>query len=865
MLKRPMMGLGGALLAIVLAFSGGVAAVAAQTPDPSSVVVTPPASGNAGDVTTVHGVYAFTPGGGVQVRVDDLPTVLATLVADGNGSTANYSTSALSPGVHQFGLTDVLSGMTLYSNNFTLNAPPLISGSMPNGIVAVPFSRALTMSGYPVPVASIKSGSLPAGLSLSAAGVVSGAPAVGSAGSYTAVIAATSTRGEALDTVTFWVLDPAVTVVTGAMRPAGDVVTANGSGFTPGGSVDVSDATDSTLLLHATADSLGKIAFNTSTLPAGTHQFLFKDLSSGAAATSTAFMVTVAPTIGGSLSNAVVGVAYSVALTLAGVPSPNASIVSGSLPPGLSLSAAGVVSGTPAAGSAGQYTAVVEATSVAGTVTQAVTFWVLDPAVTVVTGTMTQAGAVVTAKGSGFTPAGDVEVWDSTVPSLLATVQADAMGKITYSTSSLLAGTHQFLFKDLQSKTSATSFTLTVVIAPTIGGGLPNAVSGVPYSVSLPMTGSPTPVASIVSGLLPAGLSLSAAGVVSGTPAAGTLGKYTVDIGASSVAGSMTLSWTFWVIDPSVSIVTSAITPAGEQVTASGSGFTPYGDVEVWDSTVPTLLATMQADASGTITYGIDTLATGTHQFLTKDLTTGTSAQSSTLTVVVVPTVSGSLPNALVNSGYSAALNLFGDPTPVASIVSGVLPAGLSLSAAGVVSGTPAAGTAGRYDLLIRATNLGGTGSVSVRLWVLDPAVTLGSGVLTAGNQVTAMGEGFTPGGDVEVWIHSTPVLLGKVQADSAGRVSFSSTMVPLGMHHFVLKDLATAAEATSAAFTIAAAPVVVPPVIAPLAASSHVGVSLPFTGADVGGTALVGFLLLLFGVLIRATRRQGNRVGTSK
>jgi hypothetical protein len=93
--------------------------------------------------------------------------------------------------------------------------------------------------------------------------------------------------------------------------------------------------------------------------------------------------------------------------------------------------------------------------------------------------------------------------------------------------------------------------TSTIVVdeAPTVTGTPPPAMVGVPYSFSFTATGTPDPVFALVSGALPAGLTLSSDGVISGTPRlAGPGGPVTVSA-ANGTAHPVTVTFTIPVTD----------------------------------------------------------------------------------------------------------------------------------------------------------------------------------------------------------------------------------------------------------------------------------------------------------------------------
>src|SRR6202041_1623648 len=74
---------------------------------------------------------------------------------------------------------------------------------------------------------------------------------------------------------------------------------------------------------------------------------------------------------------------------------------------------------------------------------------------------------------------------------------------------------------------------ITVSPIPTLSlnGSLPNATQGVPYTQTLVATGGLKPYTySLTAGALPAGLSLSSAGTISGTPTAVGASSFTVTV-----------------------------------------------------------------------------------------------------------------------------------------------------------------------------------------------------------------------------------------------------------------------------------------------------------------------------------------------
>jgi hypothetical protein len=73
------------------------------------------------------------------------------------------------------------------------HAAPTLSGTPVDGALGQPYSFAYTVTGFPTPMVSVTSGSLPPGLTLSGAGVISGIPAA--LGSHAFILSATNIAG----------------------------------------------------------------------------------------------------------------------------------------------------------------------------------------------------------------------------------------------------------------------------------------------------------------------------------------------------------------------------------------------------------------------------------------------------------------------------------------------------------------------------------------------------------------------------------------------------------------------------------------------------------------------------------------------
>ncbi|PYT96339.1 MAG: hypothetical protein DMG36_00620, partial [Acidobacteria bacterium] len=83
------------------------------------------------------------------------------------------------------------------------------------------------------------------------------------------------------------------------------------------------------------------------------------------------------------------------------------------------------------------------------------------------------------------------------------------------------------------------------------------------------------------------------------------------------------------------------------------------------------------------------------------------TSSSATLSVTSLAISTTSLPAGMVGQGYSAQLNGTGGTTPYAwTVASGALPAGLTLSSSGVISGVPSAAGASTFSAKVTDMNL---------------------------------------------------------------------------------------------------------------------------------------------------------------
>lgn len=238
---------------------------------------------------------------------------------------------------------------------------------------------------------------------------------------------------------------------------------------------------------------------------------------------------------------------------------------------------------------------------------------------------------------------------------------------------------------------------------------LPAARSGTAYSAQLQQSGASSPSWALSSGSLPSGMFLSSSGLISGTP--NVTGSYPFQVecaqpGYTSGFASLTLTVNNGG-GGSLSIVTTSLPQAtvggalsGQRIEASG-GTPPYAF-----QTVSGAPSWFRMDSDGNVTGTPD--APGNHQI---HISVFDSALGNTEGVVSLEVVQGgpltitteSLVGGVVGVAYSGAVAAQGGFSPYQfSVASGSLPAGLSLSSEGLISGTPTAMGSSTFEVEVR-------------------------------------------------------------------------------------------------------------------------------------------------------------------
>jgi hypothetical protein len=274
------------------------------------------------------------------------------------------------------------------------------------------------------------------------------------------------------------------------------------------------------------------------------------------------------------------------------------------------------------------------------------------------------------------------------------------------------------------------SFTLTVHQAPAFTSVASTTFTvGTAGSFTVAASGNPAPTFS-ETGALPSGVTLSGAGLLSGTPAAGTGGTYAITITAANGTTNATQNFTL-TVDQAPGITSANNTTftvgAAGSFTAIASGF-PTATF----SETGALPSGVTLSSSG-ILSGTPGAGSGGSYPITITASNGVSpnaTQSFTLTVnQSLAITSGNSTTFTVGTAGTFTVTTTGSPAPTLS-ETGALPSGVTFvnngNGTGVLSGTPAAGTGGVYPITVTASN--GVGSNATQSFTLTvnqaPAIT---------------------------------------------------------------------------------------------------------------------------------------------
>ncbi|WP_321475457.1 putative Ig domain-containing protein [uncultured Paludibaculum sp.] len=276
------------------------------------------------------------------------------------------------------------------------------------------------------------------------------------------------------------------------------------------------------------------------------------------------------------------------------------------------------------------------------------------------------------------------------------------------------ARSYGYTMRATDSQSAQASRTSTVVPSSGLAittTALPTASVGAAYSLTLAAVGGTPPYkwdlysGSIVASVLPPGLALSAAGVISGTPT--TSGTYGLTIRVvDSASHEAYQSYSFAV---AVGLVVSSTTlPNGsvgvvyaQTLTAAG-GTLPY----TWTLASGTLTPGLTLSAAGNLSGVPTAVGTSTFSVRVTDAAGGSATANYVITIGTALQISSAstLPNGTLGAIYSAQFTVAGGTAPfIWALNSGALPPGLMLSTSGLLTGQPT--SAGNFFFSVRVSD----------------------------------------------------------------------------------------------------------------------------------------------------------------
>ena len=621
--------------------------------------------------------------------------------------------------------------------------PILTDGPPPTtATVGTPYNFTYTASGFPIPTYGLNSGSLPPGLTLAQSGLLSGTPT--QTGTYTGTVNAfngnSPTPIQAFS-ITVQPANAAPSITNGPPPNLGTVgASYNYAYIATGYPVPTLSVTSGALPPGLTLSSAGVVSGTPTN--AGAYNGIVTASNGISPAATQNFSITIQPaanpplfTDGPPPTTATINASYSFAYTATGSPTPNFSVLSGALPPGLVLSSTGTLSGTPT--QAGIYTGVINATNgINPDATQS--FSIAVSAVTspplFTDGPPPTAASTTAPYNFTFTASGyPIPTFSVTAGALPTGLTLSSTGTISGLPTQTGTFTGTVTASNGSNPNATQNFSIIVQagIAPLFTDGPPptTATSGTAFNFTYTASGFPKPTFSNPSGALPSGLSMSSAGVISGKPS--KTGVYSGTIMASNGINPSALQ--------SFSITVSRTTSAPPVFTDGPATSSAYlGEVYVFSyiasgapaptfaltsgSLPPGLSLSSAGQISGTPTQlgtysGVVTATNGLSPNATQNLTITVQPQPT-----LAPYIESSPPfNTVLNAAYNFAYVAEGVPTPTFAVTSGSLPPGLALTSAGLLSG--AATQVGTFTGVVTASNSVGTYSQNFSITVSNPAI----------------------------------------------------------------------------------------------------------------------------------------------
>ena len=428
---------------------------------------------------------------------------------------------------------------------------------------------------------------------------------------------------------------------------------------------------------------------------------------------------------------------------------------------------------------------------------------------------------------------------------------------------------------DVDSASNPVTFNITVT-----GGAAPTAgavTATVPYgsnsnAITLNTTGTVTSVQ--VSTAAAHGVATASGTSITYTPAVGYAGPDSFFYTASNGSQTSSPAKVTITVSPPTITYTPAASPnptAGAAYNHSIAGATGGAAPYTYAVTAGTLPTGLTLAANGVISGASRAVGTFTVQVTATDSSTGAAAPFHSAPANVTLTVNApviaisptTLPSGSVNVPYgSVNLTAFGGTAPYSyALASGVLPNGMALSSAGVLSGTPT--QAGNFNITVRANDSSTgpaapySGSRSYTLQIAAPTITISPSAVPNATVDTAYSQTFSASGGTAPYSFSLGGALPGGMHFDAATGTLSGTPTSSGDYSFTVTATDAQSFSSAAPYTLHVTAVVPQaPTIGTATTTGSGQAQVTFTApSDNGGATIISYT---------ATSTPGGFTGTS-